>query len=342
MTEAIFPVFGPVLVLLGVLPLTAIAAKLLLMAAEAWLPTAWHYTKQELRYYLVVTASAAPLLWFASAGFHQAETGEPSRVCAVVHTAHEAFCLESWFFASALLLYCVGFALRRSVAKGLTTPKIGSHRSQAAEQRLQRLARRHPELEAVVARCRVTDDLPVPIATVGLIAPRIVLSTPFVERLEDDALVGALHHELQHVRGRDPLRYFIAAWALRVNLWSRFFLASDITLWKFGRELDCDREAVANGADATGIAEAIVAAARKSLDPAIVALGDTDGQALKLRIDLLLAYTEQPPRRTERRTAFGATIMTAVALTMLPHAGRNWALDVVHVAVETTVLALTD
>ena len=340
MTEAIFPVFGPMLIFLGVLPLTALVAKLILVAADRVLPAAWAHLHQEFRYFMVVMASAAPLVWFASASLHQAESGEPSGVCSFEHGAHEALCLEPWFFALALFLYGSGFALVRSLAKRAPVSSNPSRRTYQAEARVAALITSRPGLRPLAGRCRVHDELPLPIATMGPLVPRVALNTDFVERLDDEALAGALHHELEHVRAYDPLRYLLATWALYVNPWGRIFLNREMTGWRFQRELSCDREAVANGADAAAMAKAIVTAARRTFDTAVVALGNSDALALKLRVHLLLSYTERRPQRSQRRTAFSATALAVIALAVLPHRAPTWALDAIHVAVEQVVLSL--
>ncbi|HTU63845.1 MAG TPA: M56 family metallopeptidase [Polyangiales bacterium] len=340
MTEAIFPIVGAVLVLLFVMPVSAMLARVVLVAADRFMPPSWFYIQQELRYFSVVMASAAPLLWFASAGLHQAESGVGSKVCALEHAATESLCPEPWFFALALVLYAMGFALTRSSSYRTRLVPRSARRNARLEARVDALVSACPELRRLEGYCEVIDDLTIPIAAVGIAQPRIVLSAEFVQQLDDDALVGALHHELEHVRGHDPLRFLIAAWALRVNPWGRIFLHGELSRWRFERELQCDKEAVANGADAAAIAHAIVTAARRS-ERSVAALGDTDGRALKLRVELLLAYQERPPARSSRHSAFGATVAAAVVWALLPHGGRTWALDAVHVVAETTVLAIT-
>ena len=340
MTEAIFPVFGAVLVLLIVLPVSAVLARAVLMAADRFMPPSWFFIQQELRYFAVVMASAAPLLWFASAGLHQAESGEGSKVCAVQHAAEEALCPEPWLFALALVLYGLAFALSRSSSYRTRLVPPTARRNAMCEARVNALVAACGELQRLAGRCEVIEELPIPIAAVGIFVPRIVLNAEFVQQLDDDALIGALHHELEHVRGRDPLRFLIAAWALRVNPWGRIFLHREMARWRFERELHCDKEAVANGASPTAIAHAILTAARRS-ERSVAALGDTDGQALKLRVELLLAYEERPPLRSNRHTAFGASVVAAFAWTLWPHGGRTWALDALHIVAETTVLAIT-
>lgn len=338
MTEAIFPVFGAVLVFLCVLPATALLAKLALIAVDK-LPFSWSTAQQGLRYFMIVMASAAPLLWFVSASLHQAESGEPPGVCAIEHAAQESLCPEPWFFALALSLYCSGFALRRSSSR-TTLQTRRRARNLEADSRVAALIAARPGLQGLVDRCEAFNDLPIAIATVGVLRPRVVLDAKFVESLDDDAIEGALYHELEHIRGRDPLRYLLASWALWVNPWGRIVLDGEMRQWRFQRELQCDREAVACGANPTAVAQAIVTAARRSIGDAVAALGENDGRALKLRVEFLLAYAEHPPLHTDKHTGFGATIFAAIALATLPHAGRNWALDAIHMAVETTILAI--
>lgn len=339
MSEAIFPVVGAILVLLVVMPLSAMLARVFLMATDRILPPSWFFAQQELRFFSIVMASAAPLLWFASAGLHQAESGQGSKVCALEHAATEGLCPEPWFFALALVVYGLGFGVTRSPSFRTRLLSSASRRNSDAEARLNALISACPELHALTDCCEAIDDLPIPVAAVGIFFPRIVLNAEFVRQLDDEALLGALHHELEHVRGRDPLRFVTAAWALRANPWGRMFLNRELARWRLERELHCDREAVVNGADPAAMAHAIVTAARRT-ESSVAALGDTDAHALKLRVELLLAYQERPPARSNRFTGFEATVLAAVAWALWPHGGRTWALDAIHVVAETTVLAL--
>jgi beta-lactamase regulating signal transducer with metallopeptidase domain len=163
-----------------------------------------------------------------------------------------------------------------------------------------------------------------------------------MERLDDEALVGALHHELEHVRGRDPLRYAVAGWALSVNPWGRFLLEHELDEWLLGRELYCDREAVRKGASAPAIAHAIVTAARPMAPPPMAALGTTSFEALKLRVQVLLAYAEQPPQPSRKQPGFAAAVLAMIALALLPHAGATGVLDAVHVIAERTLMLVSN
>lgn len=340
MSGAIFPVLGPLLVLSGVLPLTALLTRLALVLTDKWLPATWYHLQLEARYFFVVMASAAPLLWFVSASLHQAESGTASSVCAIKHEDGDPFCLEPWLFALVLTLYFAAFALQR-LCYERSQLRGGSTCNPHAEARVDALIDATPALHGLQGRCQVKNELPVSAATVGMLAPRIVLRTDFVEQLGDDALVGLLHHELVHVRGRDPLRSFLAAWALRANPWANKLWAREMWQWRFQRELYCDREAVANGGKPTAIAQAIVVAAKRSLECSVVPIVEADAHAIELRVELLLDYAERPPLRSERRNAFAVVVFAAIALAVLPHVGCTDALDIIHMAIETTLLALT-
>ena len=76
MNEVIFPLLGPVLVVMVALPASALAARALLTALSRLQPAVVVPRQSALRYAIIVASSMAPLAWFLSASLHQAESGE--------------------------------------------------------------------------------------------------------------------------------------------------------------------------------------------------------------------------------------------------------------------------
>lgn len=101
----------------------------------------------------------------------------------------------------------------------------------------------------------------VPIGTVGLVMPRIVVSAEFRQAASQDVLAAAMAHEAAHVRHRDPLRIWLAQLAADLQ-WPVAGTARRFSAWLLALEAERDSEAVASGADADDLAEAILAAAR--------------------------------------------------------------------------------
>jgi beta-lactamase regulating signal transducer with metallopeptidase domain len=194
-------------------------------------------------------------------------------------------------------------------------------------------------------RVYVRDDASAPIATVGIVAPRVVVRRSFADALDDDALAGALHHELEHVRDRDPFRYFVVWWALALNPLGRRWLDKELSAWLLAREAHCDREAVLGGAAASALAQALVTAARPQPVAALArvqpALGATDASSLRLRVELLLAYADRAPHRCCRQPVLRFALATLLLAVLLPHSVGTQALDVLHIASEQAVSLIT-
>ena len=337
MSEAAFPIVGPVLVLLLGLPLSALVAKVLLwaLARVSAAPEAF----LGLRYSIIAGSSVAPLAWFLSASLHQAETGNTEVVCA---TAHEpgASCIDGLAFCltlavSALVLaYVRGQSWRRR-----------DHDSYSAESavvgRLAALCHADPHLRPLGGRIWLSKrDVP-PIATFGFLRPRIVLRSEFVDALDDDAITAALHHELAHLKAWDPLRYLVLAWSLAMNPLGAWLLRAELRFWKLGREIHCDREAVCAGASAAALAQALVTAARPVAAP-VPALGPNEVQTLKLRVSLLLAYDEHCPIPRAGDSGLGLAIAALAIFLALPHGTGTELLNVVHSVSESSVALLVD
>ena len=338
MSEAVFPLLGPVLVFALVLPLSALLAKLLLWPLGLRGVRGLH-VQNGARYTVLVASSAAPLAWFVSASLHQAEDGRSALVCIAEH-APEAFCTEAAYFALALALVAGACALPRLLCEQFVLRASHSAEARAVEARLERCILRWPGLSTLSGRVVVSDMATTAIATLGILSPRVVVETRFAEALDDAALAAALHHEVEHLRARDPLRYFVAWWALSVNPLGRRLLGGEYARWLLGHELYCDRQAVLAGASPAALAQALVVAARRGQPASGAALGAGHVEGIKLRLAFLLAYADQRP--SPRRVDFSASLLlpALVLVLLLPHGGGTSALDTIHAASESAAALL--
>ena len=130
------------------------------------------------------------------------------------------------------------------------------------------------------------DDARVAIGTVGLAKPRIIVSDEFRRAATGEVLAAALAHEAAHVRRRDPLRIWFAQLAADLQ-WPMPGTAHRLASWLLVLEAERDGEAVASGACAADLAEAILIAARLQCRAASTlaanVAGGGDGVAWRVR-----------------------------------------------------------
>lgn len=333
MTEAAFPLLGAAFALLVVLPASALLAKgLLLLASHAGSRSGLHALA--LRYVLLVGTICVPLAWLVSAGIHQAETGRSAVACLLDHGQSDD-CGEAALFTLLLAGAVFGLARRR--------PSRSPHRDQDTRTtrrlgaRIDQLVHQRVAIAPLYGRVRVIEASEFgAIATTGWFKPRVVIEADFASRLDDDELVGALAHELEHIRGYDPLRYALLALTLRMCPFGRLLLGREAAQWLVARETHCDREAVRRGADAAALAQALVSAARPKMQAPIAALAGLDVASLRLRVELLLSYSEDSSSRPRGRAGLGLLLVVAAlfAAALLPHVSGTHALDVIHAGAE--------
>lgn len=330
MTEAAFPVLGAAFVVLIVLPAFAVAAKLGLFLTERFGGPLQNFN---LRYMLLTGSSFLPLVWFLSAGIHQAETGQSALSC-LLHRDKEGLCFEPASFA--LLLTAVAtMAAIRSLRRNGSVSRASSRSSLQLDSRIDSLIARSASLRGIQNRVVVTDDHGFTIGTRGICQPKVFIGESFAAKLTDAMLCSALGHEQEHVRSRDPLRYLLLHFALVVNPCGRFLLAPHAARLKVARETYCDREAVIRGASPLPLADAIVLAARPTRRE-VAALGARDTAVLELRIKMLLAFAERAPQRlgAESRSALPVALMLLFTAVLLPHRTGTGALDALHSGAE--------
>ena len=330
MSEAIFPLLGTAMVVLLVLPCCALLVKGCLMLAERAAVGMLH--KLTLRYLLLTGSSIIPLAWLVSAGLHQAESGRSALACLLDHDATEA-CLESGYFALAL-----GVAILASSLRALRHTKVPMETpdpEHEVHRRIDRLINDHPTLASLKHRIAISYEPGFALGTTGLLRPRVVVGAHFSQLLSDEMLESALAHELEHVRARDPLRYWVLQFALAINPLGRRFLEPHSARWLAAREAHCDREAVIHGAAPLSLANAIVRAARPGAHVA-VALGARDTTALKFRVEMLLAFAERSPTPCCARVSstFSVALVLLLLTLILPHQTTTGPLDALHTGAE--------
>jgi Zn-dependent protease with chaperone function len=129
-------------------------------------------------------------------------------------------------------------------------------------------------------------------ATIGIVRPRVVIA-PELQRLFDrDELAAALAHEQAHVRGRDPLRLWLAQLVTDLQ-WPSARARQRLDTWRGWLELACDEEARLDGIDGADLAAALVISARQTSAPlrAVASMHRAD-ENLARRIARLL---HEPP-----------------------------------------------
>jgi beta-lactamase regulating signal transducer with metallopeptidase domain len=342
MNELFFPVLGPLLVLLVVVPLSALAGKagLALLDRASTGSVARFGT---LRYLLLVAPPFLPVAWAISAGVHQAESGRSVLACLVTHDFEE-LCLEPLLFAGLLSLL-VAARLFPEIAR---TRRASSHRRAGDTPevaRVSRLLAEHPELAGLELgrHLFVTDESIGGSAAIGWWRPVVILDSKFVRECDDESLVAAIAHELEHVRRLDPLRYLVLALAVRLNPFGTFSARRDAARWIFEREVQCDRAAVLSGAVPFGLARALVQASRPE-QGAIAHLGAGSLGKLRFRVELLLSYAEKRPIDDVARGASALLLVCFVAAlaVTLPHVASTSPLDALHLGVERAAAAFLD
>lgn len=79
---------------------------------------------------------------------------------------------------------------------------------------------------------------------VGLLRPRVVVTTALLERLQPEEREAAVCHELVHARSREPLKCLLARLAARTFFWLPA-LGALLDRYLLVKELAADREAIA-------------------------------------------------------------------------------------------------
>ncbi len=158
-------------------------------------------------------------------------------------------------------------------------------------------------------------------ATVGILFPRVVIAAGFGNRLDDAARAAAMGHELAHARHRDPLRLWLAQFAVDLS-WPAHPAQSRLRAWRRSLELARDEEARRAGAEGEDLAFAVMAALRVSQrHPFATAAALTgEGAALRQRVRRLLRPLPPVEKQSHRVLQWLAPVglaATATAATVL-------------------------
>ena len=155
-----------------------------------------------------------------------------------------------------------------------------------------------------------------PIATVGLLRPRVVIADGLDDTLDPEAMAAALAHERVHVRRRDPLRIWLAQLATDLQ-WPNPSARQRFQRWLASLELARDEEARLEGASGADLAAAVVAVAKmERLEPGTVMAALTGAEAsLKSRIRRLL--DPLPPDDVGRSRIVAVAVVLSLAAGVL-------------------------
>ncbi|HVZ72715.1 MAG TPA: M56 family metallopeptidase [Polyangia bacterium] len=154
-----------------------------------------------------------------------------------------------------------------------------------------------------------------PLATVGLLRPRVVVAGEVPAVLDGDALAAAMAHERAHVRHRDPLRIWLAQVVTDLQ-WPSPAARARLNRWLAALEIARDEEAREGGARGEDLAAAVVAVARLSRSTGALAIAGLTGSEISLasRVHRLLAPV---PHTVARRAPVLAFVVVSVLLTAL-------------------------
>lgn len=151
----------------------------------------------------------------------------------------------------------------------------------------------------------------------GVWRPRIVLPQALVERLAPAEVEALVAHELAHVVRRDPAWLIGFRW-IEAACWFQPLNAVVRSVWQAAAELEADRWAGSRIAEPASLARCLVQAAEWMLSaprPALVWGMASTGSLLARRVEQLLRYSSDKPRRGRARSAAmvcGAVLAAAV------------------------------
>jgi beta-lactamase regulating signal transducer with metallopeptidase domain len=339
--ELAFPFVATLALVFVAIPLATLASKLVLIALGSALSRparardgAGDASAERVRrdgstqrYLLLVAPVAVPALWLVSAAAHHAEAEGAALACLFDHVAG-GVCAEPW-----LIALVVAFALASSFLwrRHAATRGIGARRADdpKAQRRIARARALHPRLRHARIELVEGDEL----RTIGLLRPRIEVGVAVARTLDAQALGGALLHEHEHVRGRDPLRFVIASVCQSLNP-AAFLLTEDLAAWRAGREVVCDEAAVHHGADPCGLAEALITVARPQAANHSAYLGRGGIDLLRVRVTLLMSYLTSPARCHCAPIGYRLAALAIVVFASLPHYWGEHVINQLHQGAE--------
>ena len=153
-------------------------------------------------------------------------------------------------------------------------------------------------------------------ATVGLVTPRVIVSSKLAAVLDAEALRAVRAHEAAHVRHFDPLRLWIAQVAADLQ-WPWPGASRRFEAWREALELARDEEARREGVEGADLAAGVLAAARLAERPApvVIACATGAGSLLQTRVlRLLEPLGPEEPGPASRGVWVVALLAAAAAL----------------------------
>jgi hypothetical protein len=162
-------------------------------------------------------------------------------------------------------------------------------------------------------------------ATLGLVAPRVVVAPAFVCSLDDRVRHAVIAHELAHARHRDPLRLWIAHFVADLQ-WPAPSARTRLERWREALELARDEEARAHvqGAD---LAAGVLSAVRVGCSNSFTVAGVVAPAPLRRRIERLLAPLPSPEPVRARPWS---QLWFIAALVLALQSGMRWGEAVVQ------------
>ncbi|MGH2374535.1 MAG: M56 family metallopeptidase [bacterium] len=157
-------------------------------------------------------------------------------------------------------------------------------------------------------RVKVIHDVRPRALTVGMITPRIIMSTGLIDTLEDDELEAVLLHEQSHLQNGDPLHLLLAR-ALAAAFFYVPLVRALAQRYQAAIELAADEYVIATQGGALSLSSAIVKLlrARSSTTLAIPFTGAAD-----LRISYLLEQDVNLPGVSRRSMLQSAAALVAL------------------------------
>ena len=327
MAELVFPIAALALTLVVIMPALTVFTRRVLARCRARAGS-WTEFGSGSTYAWLVAPTVIPLVWLTSSALHEVEAGAALRSCFIDHS--EPTCIDTFLLVALLVVGAIVLLARETMRAHAGDPPTTLGRSHPAAARVRDVVARHPALADL--RIQVVRGSAIPVYTTGLLAPRILVDSCFVQRADTSMLLSALLHERAHIAGRDTLRVFLGRLCLSANPWGAL-LRPDFERWRHAREAWCDGDAVEQGGEPLALAQSIVHAARfDCVDTrgAVAMLCGHDHQAVKLRVMLLM----DRPRRTARTA--GHLVLLAVVLlsAAAPHVDGLQLLSTFHFEVE--------
>lgn len=229
-------------------------------------------------------------------------------------------CLRIWAALPDILQIALGIIVGIGVLSGalwllssgkrwrLTAGLVRSVRAQAVEppSSLLRLCAKH----ALTRRVVVFDDARALAFTVGLIAPRIMISTALIGSLEEDELEAVLLHEQSHLQNRDPL-YLLLSRTLATALFYLPVVRALAQRHQATIELAADEYVIATQGGAASLSSAMVKLLR--LAPSTLVVNYFTGLA-DLRLSYLLGENVNLPSVSPRSSLQTCAVVAAIVM----------------------------